>query len=239
MTSRTRSCTPESALAAFNFYDQATTLPKQGLHLYNMGNAIIEWTGFDASIITVCRDWKAVVERYLLHKWQQRTDKFDVQKRQINRANISDRSNPFALFRLFNAALERQLDDTILKPIRARFQGTLSIDKYNVRHHEICLAEATQNLWMVLQQQNTKLPQLQSYLSIKVEFSNPSSAHLFKNVNKLKMFDMELTVLPDELFSLSELTYLDLSENELSDLPEEITQLQKLTYLNISGKSHS
>lgn len=236
MASRTASCTPDSALATFNFYAHATKFPPRGVHCYNMGNEIIEWTGVDVRMITVCKKWKDEIESYLELKWRLINEKFDTQKREVVYECSFAFGDPFRFFRLFNRALAKKLDDEILRPIRQKFRFSISMDRFDAMYEQICVMEAPQKLWEALHRHTGQFPHFRTYPSIEVVTENyPALEPVIKKVEVLDMSCMNLVILPEELFSLSELRELDLSINELTDLPLEMANLKNLRKLDISG----
>jgi len=60
----------------------------------------------------------------------------------------------------------------------------------------------------------------------------PQNIFLFSNLKRLHLNDDEIRVIPERLWDLDMLEYLDLSHNPFSMLPIGISKLKRLSYLN-------
>jgi hypothetical protein len=61
----------------------------------------------------------------------------------------------------------------------------------------------------------------------------PAEIGLFKNLQKLTLYDNELKTLPVEITQLKRLKWLDIYDNQLSELSAEFAQLDSLEYLDL------
>lgn len=85
---------------------------------------------------------------------------------------------------------------------------------------------------------STLMPLHQLIRPIFVDFTHPPSEDEFSPLTpsiKLFLSRNQLTTLPSELFSLTNITVLSLRNNDLQHIPSAIARLEKLVELNIAG----
>ncbi len=226
---------PELTLTTLNFYERHVKLPPRGVHVYNMGFAIMEWADVDVRMALVCKAWAAEMELYLSRQWRLLSRRAQSITYDVTHNNPRTHKS-FVLFQLLHKALSKQLDREVCASINAQFQHSLSLTRFQMMIQAVNLRTATLTFWNSLSTQYPalELPRLHTAALVQ-SYMKLEDPQIFNQITKLEISSEDLEVVPEQLFSLVGLKHLDLTENELTEIPEGIVKLQKLVTLKLSG----